>query len=158
MATAAAEVVKRLMQRGASVSTEDGTSPLLAGDIGIAASHRVMNTRIVDALGDLAGKVRVDTPERWQGLERKVIVVVHPLSGVTEPSSFDLATGRLCVMASRHQVGLVLVSRDHLGETLEEHLPFADQAVGLPDEAGRGHVRNRAVWEWMRASGRIAGR
>jgi hypothetical protein len=158
VAVAAAQVVKRLLQRGASVVTEEGEDPLLAVDIGIAASHRVMNTRILDALGDLAGTVRVDTPERWQGLERKVMVVVHPLSGVTEPSSFDLATGRLCVMASRHQVGLVLVSRDHLGETLEDYLPFADQAVGLPDEAGRGHAQNWAVWEWLKAQGRVARR
>ena len=115
-----------------------------------------MNTRITEALGDLAGRVRVDTPERWQGLERQVMIAVHPLSGVVRPSAFDLSTGRLCVMASRHRVGLVLVTRDHLGETLEEYLPVADQAVGLPDEAGRGHAQNLAVWAQLSASGRIA--
>src|SRR5207249_8262289 len=70
--------------------------------------------------------VRVDTPERWQGLECKVMVVVHPLSGVLRPSAFDLETGRLCVMASRHRAGMVVLSRDHLENTLkgyrsEEH-------------------------------------
>jgi hypothetical protein len=156
LASAAVDVVKRLLGRKARVVTEEGTADLKPEDIGVSASHRVMNTRVSDALGELYGPVRVDTPERWQGLERKVMVVVHPLSGVTEPSSFDLATGRLCVMASRHQVGLVLVSRDHLGETLEEYLPVADQAVGLPDEAGRGHAQHLAVWEWLRGRGRIS--
>ena len=52
--------------------------------------------------------------------------------------------------------GLVLVTRDHLGSTLGEYLPVADQAVGLPDEAGRGHAQNLAVWRQLSAGGRIA--
>jgi hypothetical protein len=156
VAQAAAEVVRRLLTRGASVVTEDGPAGLSAADIGVAATHRVMNTRIKDALGDLAGPVRVDTPERWQGLERRVMVVVHPLSGVSSPSPFDLSTGRLCVMASRHNVGLVLVSRDHVGSTLEAYLPAAEQAVGLPDEAGRGRAQNLEVWRYLERSGRVA--
>jgi hypothetical protein len=155
LARASAEVVRRLLARHARAITEVDAEPLLPEEIGLAASHRVMNTRLADALGDLRGAVRVDTPERWQGLERKVMVVVHPLSGVADPSAFDLATGRLCVMASRHQVGLVLVSRDHLGPMLAEYLPVADQPVGLPDEAGRGHARNLAVWRWMQERGRV---
>jgi len=44
------------------------------------------------------------------------MVAVHPLSGVTDPTAFDLSTGRLCVMTSRHRVGLFLVTRDHVGD------------------------------------------
>ena len=114
---------------GRTVVTEDGARPLAPEDIGLSATHRVMNTRMLDALGDLAGQgVRVDTPERWQGLEREVMIVVHPLSGVVRPSAFDLSTGRLCVMASRHRVGLVMVTRDHVG----------DDAVGVPAGGGSG--------------------
>jgi hypothetical protein len=155
VAEAAAAVVRRLLARGAGIVTEVGERPLLAKDVGLSATHRVMNTRITDALGPLASEVRVDTPERWQGLEREVMVVVHPLSGVVRPSAFDLSTGRLCVMASRHRVGLVIVTRDHLGATLAEHLPEANQAVGLPDEAGRGHAQNLAVWEQLLQGGRV---
>ena len=152
----AASVARRLLERGATVVTEDGARPLVPGDIGLSATHRVMNTRILDALGELGGEgVRVDTPERWQGLERAVMIVVHPLSGVVRPSAFDLSTGRLCVMASRHRVGLVVVTRDHVGETLSAYLPVADQAVGLPDEAGRGHAQNLQVWEQLAAGGRV---
>ncbi len=156
VADLAAEVVRRLLERRASVMTENGPGSLEPRDIGVAATHRVMNSRISHALGDLVGPegVRVDTAERWQGLERNVMVVVHPLSGVTKPSGFDLSTGRLCVMASRHRVGLVLVSRDHVGATLEAHLPVADQALGLPDESGRGRRDNLDVWRRLETEGR----
>jgi hypothetical protein len=155
IAEAAARVARRLLERGASFVTEERSGPLRPEHIGIVATHRVMNTRIAEALGALARDVRVDTPERWQGLEREVMIAVHPLSGVVRPSAFDLSTGRLCVMASRHRVGLVLVTRDHVPHTLAEYLPVADQAVGLPDEAGRGHAENLAVWAELERTGRV---
>lgn len=155
LARAAVSVVRRALTRHASAQTEDGVSALSAEDIGISATHRVMNTRLADALGEFAGKVRVDTPERWQGLERPLMVVVHPLSGVTHPTVFDLATGRLCVMTSRHRVGVVLVSRDHVGTTLEQTLPRAEQCLGQRDEAGRGRAQHRAVWDHLHANDRV---
>ncbi|MFO0756610.1 MAG: AAA family ATPase [Byssovorax sp.] len=152
----AAAIARRLLERGATVMTEDGPRPLTPDEIGLVASHRVMNTRMMEALGDLGRSIRVDTPERWQGLQKLVMIAVHPLSGVVHPSTFDLSTGRLCVMASRHQVGLILVSRDHVAETLRDYLPVADQAVGLPDEAGRGHAQNLSVFRQLEGAGRIA--
>jgi hypothetical protein len=125
LAAQAAAIARRLLERGAEVVTEDGARPLAPEDIGLTATHRVMNTRILDALGELGGRVRVDTPERWQGLERMVMIAVHPLSGVVRPSAFDLSTGRLCVMASRHRVALALVTRDHVEQTLADYLPVA---------------------------------
>jgi hypothetical protein len=93
--------------------------------------------------------IRVDTPERWQGLERKVIILVHPLSGVVRPSAFDLETGRLCVMASRHRAGMVVVSRDHVPAMLDSCFPGAEQAVGHPDVTGRGHSQHVRFWETL---------
>lgn len=157
VARAVVDVIRRLLSRETvCASEEEAASPLRPSDIGVAATHRVMNTRIMDELGELASEVRVDTPERWQGLERKVMVVIHPLSGVVSPSAFDLSTGRLCVMASRHNTGLVIVSRDHVAQTLSDYLPVADQAVGLRDEAGRGRAQNLAVWRYLEANGRVA--
>ncbi len=155
LADLAAQMANRMLERKVAVLTEDGRAALRKADIGVAATHRIMNTRLSESLGNLVPDVRVDTPERWQGLERAAMIVVHPLSGVTEPSSFDLSTGRLCVMASRHRVGLILVSRDHVGATLREYLPAAEQAVGLPDENGRGHGQNLGVWQWLERNGRI---
>jgi hypothetical protein len=114
-----------------------------------------MNAAMAMRLDGSLSHVSIDTPERWQGLERRVMVIVHPLSGVSHPSAFDLETGRLCVMASRHQVGLVVVSRDHLSETLETHLPVADQAVGRPDVSGRGHHQNWMFWHALEEQKRV---
>lgn len=158
IARLAAATAARLVERGGVVvDDDDGVEHALQPeDIGLAATHRVVNHAMGQALpSDLRDRVVVDTPERWQGLERKVMIIVHPLSGVTVPSAFDLETGRLCVMTSRHRSGLVVVSRDHVQETLETHIPFAEQAVGRPDITGRGHEANLGFWETMNAENRV---
>jgi hypothetical protein len=94
----------------------------------------------------LNGGLFVDTPERSQGLERSVVIIVHPLSGVAEPTEFDLSTGRLSVMVSRHRVALFVVSRDGVGEALEENLPSATQALGIDDVSGQGHKQHLRFW------------
>jgi hypothetical protein len=83
------------------------------------------------------------------------MIALHPLSGVAEPSSFDLETGRLCVMASRHRCGLVIVTRDHVGAALEQFTPAADQAVGQPDANGRGHAQHVAFWKALQDRARL---
>jgi len=155
IAGVAAGVVRRLLDRGAQVADGLDERSLEPSDIGVISTHRVMNNAIRSALGVAEDLVRVDTPERWQGLERKVMVAVHPLSGVASPTGFDLSTGRLCVMASRHRAGLVLVSRDHVPRSLETYIPAAEQAVGRPDAVGRGHVDHSAFWEAFESEGRL---
>lgn len=157
---AAAMAVSALERECSAVSDDSGEEFVLEPcDIGIAATHRVLNSAILDCLPsryrDQDHGIRVDTPERWQGLQCKLMIVVHPLSGVVHPSDFDLETGRLCVMASRHQSGLVIVSRDHVPETLETHIPWAEQALGRPDIAGRGHHQHSAFWETLAREGAI---
>jgi hypothetical protein len=160
-AALAARIAIRTIQRRAVAAYDDGGKGriLKPGDIGISATHRVMNgailRRLPADLRDQDSGIRVDTPERWQGLERKLMIVVHPLSGVVQPSAFDLETGRLCVMVSRHRSGLIIVSRDHVPLTLDTHIPAAEQAVGRPDVTGRGHLLNLRFWETLAKSNRI---
>jgi hypothetical protein len=130
---------------------------LALDDIAICSTKRAMNTLIENVIQDVIksqpipqGKelvpnfgLRVDTPERLQGLEFKVVLAVHPLSTAMHPSEFDLATGRLCVMASRHQIALVMFAREHVLTTLDRELPNANQAPGLHDETGEGHKIHR---------------
>lgn len=144
-------IVKQLLDGNTVFSDSPDTrmrgKPLTASDVGIVASHRSMNTAIQTSLpSGVRQTIKVDTPERWQGLERKLMIAVHPLSGTVNPTSFDLETGRLCVMASRHQAGLVVVSRDHVSDTLDAHLPVAAQALGRPDTAGAGLDRHLDFW------------
>ncbi len=155
MAAEAVALVQRLLERKTSCLIDGERKVLVPEDIGLCATHRVMNSSMQMQLPSYLKGVRVDTPERWQGLECKVIIMVHPLSGVVTPSDFDLETGRLCVMASRHKAGLIVLTRDHLTETLEEFLPRSEQPVGHPDIAGRGHARNMAFWAGLEGAGRV---
>ena len=156
LARAAAELACRLLYRKGRVRVDGGERPLDPADIGLCATHRVMNSALSLAVPDaLRRAIKVDTPERWQGLERAVMIVVHPLSGVVRPSEFDLETGRLCVMASRHLSGLIVVSRDHLGETLAGCIPAATQAVGRPDITGRGLSNNVRFWSALEERERV---
>lgn len=152
-----ADVVARLLDRSCEVSTnaEEKAAPrrLVPRDIGVVSTHNLMNTAIQNALASRSSKyssIRVTTPERWQGLEKPVMVAVHPLSGVRSPSAFDLETGRLCVMASRHRSACFFIMRDHVDATLDEHLPLADQALGGLDVVGKGHALHRAFIDYHR--------
>lgn len=162
VAELAVMIAERLVDRKATVQLLDDDNGnrermLTGNDIAIAATHRVMNQIIDQQLRSsvILNGVRVDTPERWQGLERLVTIVVHPLSGVLKPSSFDLETGRLCVMASRHRGGLIVVGRDHIGDTLDGFIVSADQPIGRPDITGRGHHQHLTFWSSLESQNRI---
>jgi len=155
IAEATAKVVSELLGGGATLRLGDEKRPLTPGDLGVTSSHRVMNAALSAALGTWANPIRVDTPERWQGLERPVMIAVHPLSGVSAPSAFDLDTGRLCVMASRHQAGFITLARDHVGDTLRNYVPCAEQAPGRPDTVGRGHEAHLQFWTRLEAAGSV---
>ena len=160
VAAAAAATVARALERKATATAVDrdvANKALKPIDIGVAASHRVMVQAVLSNLpSDLRTHVKVDTAERWQGLERELMVVVHPLSSMENPGEFDLETGRLCVMASRHQSGLVVVGREHIGDTLDGILPVAAQPIGQPDAVARGLKRHRAFWKHLDESERGA--
>jgi len=160
IAAAVGEIAKRLLDRSPGAADDPKTAkrpkPRRPADIGIVSTHRAMNTRLHFHLPrGVQAEVRVDTPERWQGLERKVMIAVHPLSGVTDPTAFELETGRLCVMASRHRCGLLLVTRDHIGDTLRSHIVSAEQPVGRRDVAGEGLHRHTEFWARMGEAGQI---
>lgn len=157
IAAKAREVVEILLSGKIKISVEPGERPrkVEPSDIGITSTHRAMNGELKKALGTEYADVSVDTPERWQGLERPLMIAVHPLSNVLDPSDFDLETGRLCVMASRHQVGLVMLTRDHVGPTLNKYIPEAAQAPGQPDIVGRGHFAHTSFWNALEQDGRI---
>ena len=126
-------------------------------DIGISATHRILNAEILRGVKSEYRQdgLRVETPERWQGLQRAVMLIAHPLSGVVKPSGFDLDPGRLCVMASRHQSALLVFSRDHVTETLDKYIPSAEQSLGKPDHVGSGLHANRKFWNGLVDAGRV---
>lgn len=154
LAKCIAAAATRLLQsqptiRATSAEELEGRN-LVARDIGIIATHRAMNATIRAALNAtfLDNGLEVDTPERWQGRERPVMLIAHPLSGIEHPSAFDLETGRLCVMASRHQTALLVFSRDHVPVTLDNLMPSATQSPGLSDAIGKGLHVHREFWNF----------
>ncbi len=151
----AVDVVRAILRSQPEYMMDGRLGALEVNDIGLCATHHVMNAAMRLRLDGRLKGVSIDTPERWQGLERRVMVVVHPLSGVVLPSEFDLETGRLCVMASRHQVSLVVVTRNHLADTLDSHMPSAGQPIGRPDVSGRGHLQNTVFWRTLLSQDRV---
>jgi hypothetical protein len=149
-----AKIVHHLLRCKGQLEMDGTRRPLDVESIGIVATHRVMISSIRDKLEGAAKSISLDTPERWQGLEKPVMVAVHPLSSTRNPSAFDLATGRLCVMASRHKVAMFVVSRDHVAETLSDSLPDATQAPSQPDGVGIGHARHSHFWRSMQQDDR----
>jgi hypothetical protein len=86
----------------------------------------------------------VETADRFQGLERPVLVAWHPLSGRAEASPFHLEAGRLCVMLSRHRVACFLIARAGIEVLLLRYAPSGDRVLGLPGdpelEGWRAHL------------------
>jgi hypothetical protein len=179
LVAAIARLVLELFSRkpSARIVSYDGDAsndaePLLLKDIKILATKKELLAKLEHALQDVVEKVRVldpsrfdsqmlnggifiDTPERAQGLDCKVSIIAHPLSGLASPGEFDLNTGRLSVMVSRHKVALFVVARDHVGHALEANLPNATQAPGMPDSIGEGHLQHVAFWNWFKNENQV---
>lgn len=157
LARAIHRIVRALLHDEVQMIHKSGAEPraITQSDIGICASHRSMNGAIRKTLGEGYADIRIDTPERWQGLEKPIMIAVHPLSGVTDPSEFDLSTGRLCVMASRQQAAMIFVARDHVGQTIENVVPSATQAPGQRDTVGQGRRAHLEFWELLKRNNRV---
>jgi hypothetical protein len=151
-----ADVAERMLVRGMAPA---GGTPFTVHDIGIvdphvasgAAVRREIETRLVSG-----GSPMVGTPEVWQGLERPLMIVHHPLSGADPASSFSLDPGRLCVSVSRHQFGCVVVARAGVERALQAALPASGaRPLGSPDRVWQGLQFQRAFWQELRRQRRI---
>ena len=65
------DLISRMLGSDIEISLDSGLPPRLISqaDIGISATHRAMLGMIRKALGPELSQIRVDTPERWQGLQ-----------------------------------------------------------------------------------------
>jgi hypothetical protein len=151
-----AMVAERIVARGIAPAR----GPLItAQDIGIVDPHvasgeavrRELETRLVSG-----GSPVVGTPEVWQGLERPLMIVHHPLSGADPASAFSLDPGRTCVSLSRHQYGCVVVARADVELALQVSLPASGgRSLGSPDRSWQGLQFQRQLWQELRRLGRI---
>ena len=122
--------VQRLLFRRYRVGDDGGEEDLEAEDIGIVVFHREQVTAVRKALGRDLRHVHVETANRFQGLERKVVIALHPLSGKQRPNEFAAEAGRMCVAISRHRVGCIMIGRDGIREVLDRLVPDDGRFLG----------------------------
>src|SRR5262245_32559346 len=87
-----------------------------------------------ERLGAALGDVFVETANRFQGLERPLMFVQHPLSGRTDATEFHLDSGRLCVLLSRHRVACWIFGRGGIARQLQRYAPVGDRSLGISDD------------------------
>lgn len=156
VAALGAAVVRRMIDRGA---TWQGNRVLAPQDIGCIDSHVASGaelTRQLQLEGFSPQEVLVYPPEIWQGNERPLMVIKHPLSGKEKLDSFALEPGRLCVALSRHQVACVLVGRDGVGKLLEAHsIDCGERAPGAENTEWHGWWAHQTLWNLLEEKNRL---
>jgi len=150
-------LITRLLERRAKTFDDGKTESLTAEQIGVVCAHRSQVYAVQEALGQagLEG-VYVETADRYQGLERQVMIVHHPLSGRTGLPEFGLDSGRMCVMLSRHRICCFVLARAGLQERLRGASGGVARILGAgEDRATQGKRVHLALLERMRGQGRI---
>lgn len=122
--------VARLFAREAVIWDHEGERPLRPAEVGVVCAHVAQVAAVRERLGSGLGDVLVETADRFQGLERAIIFVWHPLSGRSEIGAFQLNAGRLCVMLSRHRIGCVVLGRAGVRRRLEAEVPTGERVLG----------------------------
>lgn len=128
-------MIERLFARRATVIEDSLARNLDPSMIGIVCAHVSQVNAIRERLPANLSDVFVETSDRFQGLERQLMFVHHPLSGRADASTFHLAAGRLCVMMSRHRVACWLVGRAGISDRLLRHAPSGDRTLGIEEDA-----------------------
>ncbi|MBB6421636.1 hypothetical protein HDC93_007269 [Streptomyces sp. AK010] len=143
-------IAERLLARQAITTCEENPEGhvLQPGDIAIGTAHRSQAHHIRTLLArhypQLHG-ITVDTANRLQGCEFRVTIVLHPLSGRGDASTFHLEAGRLCVLTSRHRHACIIVARAGIAELLDAH-PSNDPAhPGAASKVADGWEANHTV-------------
>ncbi|MGW0855457.1 AAA domain-containing protein [Streptomyces sp. NPDC002690] len=147
---AVALVVRRLLDRGTTATSERSADPVpvTADRIAVGTAHRDQASAVRAALAGLGVTgVAVDTANRLQGREFDVTVVLHPLSGRPDATAFHLETGRLCVLASRHRHACVVVCRAGVADLLDEHPSTEPVQLGVEVKFPDGWEAMQSTWE-----------
>ncbi|MFN8531978.1 MAG: AAA domain-containing protein [Dehalococcoidia bacterium] len=156
LAGAIVRLAERLIQRAVRIRDPGNAGRLTPERIGVVCAHVAQVAAVRSRLPPTLSSVRVETADRFQGLDRDVTLVWHPLSGRRDLTGFQLDAGRLCVMLSRHRVGCILVGRAGLDQTLDQHVPTSLRTLDGNDHPEFiGWRAHREVLARLRASSRI---
>jgi len=149
-------LIERLFQRAAHLVDDGREQPLTPEMVGVVCGHVSQVSAIVERLPRPLSEILVETSDRFQGLERPVMLVYHPLSGRADADDFHLDAGRLCVMLSRHHVACFVVSRGGLTDMLLRHAPSGDRILDVEEdgefEGWRAHL---SILQSLKRQGRV---
>jgi len=149
-------MIGRLVERGASLLIGNERRSVDANTIGVVCAHVSQVSAVRERLPRSLSGVFVETSDRFQGLERPLMIVHHPLSGRADASEFHLDAGRLCVMMSRHSVACWLISRSGVEERLLRHAPTGDRVLGIEvDNEYEGWRAHLYIAQELKAAGRV---
>lgn len=127
--------IGRVLARGARILDAQGRAvPVTAEMIGVACAHVAQVNAVRERLGPSLAGVFVETANRFQGLERPLMFVQHPLSGRADATGFHLDAGRLCVLLSRHRVACWMFSREGVSRQLRRYAPTGDRSLGISED------------------------
>lgn len=127
-------LIERLLTRNTQIIEGGTTSRLVPDMIGVVCANVSQVAAIQEALPSQHRSVLVETADRFQGLERAIMIVYHPLSGRGTLTEFQLDPGRLCVMLSRHRVACLVVTRAGLEDDLHSYAARGDRILGIPGD------------------------
>lgn len=133
---AVARRVRELLD-GGLVHTDAGSRVLGEGDVAVVVPHVAQAAAVRAVLAGFPG-VLCGTANALQGLERAVVVAVHPMVGKRCVEGFAVDASRLCVMLSRHRSHLTVLVDGRTEAVLGGH--GADDTV-LAAAAVFGQIR-----------------
>ncbi len=122
-------LIERLLLREATVFDDGEEHRLEPRMIGVVCAHASQVNAVQERLPRHMSEVFVETANRFQGLERPVMLVHHPLSGRADADQFHLDAGRLCVMTSRHRITCFLFARAGIEELLLRYAPSGERVL-----------------------------
>lgn len=162
--------ISRLLERGTRVRDfefkpeSEREVPLTPGQIGVVCGHRSQVSAIQERISrlqehfpslDLAD-ILVETSDRFQGLERQVMLVHHPLSGRISAQDFHLDSGRLCVMLSRHRVACFIFGRQGMLGRLQQQEPAVKRILApMPDRWFEGQSQHEQLLALLHHQDRV---
>lgn len=156
VAASIAHLVHRTLERGAYLVTRERPDPVEPTRIGVVCAHRAQVRAVRSRLApQIARHVLVETANRFQGLERDLMIAWHPLTGRVAVRDFHVDAGRFCVMLSRHRAACIVVSRAGIEGLLEHYTPTEPPPLGTSSDLEfDGWSAHRAMLEEFGASGR----
>jgi hypothetical protein len=156
LASVIVNMIERFIARGAEIFDRSRTHQLTPTMIGVVCAHVSQVNAVRERLPAALSQVFVETADRFQGLERPLMLVHHPLSGRADATEFHLDAGRLCVMMSRHSVSCCLVGRAGIDRLLHRYTPTGTRVLGVDqDYEYEGWRAQMLVMEQLRIRNRV---